>query len=98
MYYYYCSMERVGFERLFWWDADETERSPQRVAAQVMALGTLEDIRNLRDRFGPEIFEEVLSAPPCGVFDAKSWTFWHKKMGHREIPALPGQPAAWPLR
>jgi hypothetical protein len=91
-------MGRVGLERLFWWDADEAERSPQRIAAQVMALGTLEDICEVRKRFGPEIFEEVLSAPPRGLFDAKSWSFWHKKLGHREIPALPGQPAAWPLR
>lgn len=91
-------MERAGIERLFWWDAPGAERSPQRVAAQVMALGTLEDIREVRERFGPEIFEEVLSAPPRGLFDAKSWSFWHKKIGHREIPALPGQPAAWPLR
>ena len=68
------------------------------LAAEGLPTATLEDIRNVRDRFGPEIFEDVLSAPPRGLFDAKSWSFWHKKMGHREIPALPGQPAAWPLR
>ena len=60
-------MERVGLDRLFWWDADEAERSPQRVAAQVMALGALEAIREVRDRFGPEIFEKVLSAPLLGL-------------------------------
>jgi hypothetical protein len=91
-------MERTGLGRLFWWDAQGAERSPQRVAAQVMALGTLEDIREVRERCGPGIFEEVLAAPPGGLFDAKSWSFWHKKLGHHEIPALPVQPASWPLR
>ena len=91
-------MERPGLKRLFWWEGGDAERSPLRVAAQVMALGTLEDIREVRERFGPEIFEKVLSAPPRGLFDPKSWSFWHKKMGHREIPALPGQPVAWPPR
>ena len=91
-------MSKTGLERLFWWDAGDAGRSPLRVAAQVMALGTLEDIREVRERFGPEIFEEVLSAPPRGLFDAKSWSFWHKKTGRQEIPALPGQPVAWPLR
>ena len=91
-------MAKPGLERLFWWNTGDAERSPLQVAAQVMALGTLEDIREVRERFGPEIFEEVLSAPPRGLFDPKSWSFWHKKVGHREIPALPGQPVAWPLR
>ena len=81
-------------QRLFWWK-EKTPPSPQRIAAQVMVLGNLDDIHRVRELYGNQIFEEVLSDPPRGLFDAKSWVFWHKKLKHRIIPPLPPQLVAW---
>jgi len=76
-------MKNALLERLFWW-TDSAKLPPERVAAQAMVLGT--------------IFAKVLSAPPRGLFDAKSWSFWHKKTGRVPVPPLPEQPAPWPRR
>ncbi len=86
-------LDRLG--RLFWWE-DAQSRSPERVAAQVMVIGDLQDIREVRHRFGEGIFRRVLASPPRGIFDARSWSYWHKKVGHDIIPPLPDQPVPWP--
>jgi hypothetical protein len=87
-------MTEDRLERLFWWD-DSQPRSPHRVAAQVMVFGNLDDIREAGQRFGSEIFGEVLDHPPRGLFDKKSWCFWHKKLGRPLLP-LPPQLVPWP--
>lgn len=90
-------MAAALLDRLFWWK-DTAALSPERVAAQAMVLGTWDDIREARERYGEEIFAKVLTAPPRGLFDAKSWSFWHKKTGRVPVPPLPDQPAPWPRR
>jgi len=81
--------------RLFWW-RDAQNISPERCAAQVMVMGGWGDVMEARRRFGEEIFAKVLRNPPRGLFNARSWSFWHKKTGIIPIPPLPKQPAAWP--
>lgn len=87
-------MVEDSLQRLFWWK-EKTPPSPQRIAAQVMVLGNLDDIHRVRELYGDQVFEEVLANPPRGLFDAKSWVFWHKKLKHRIIPPLPPQIVAW---
>jgi hypothetical protein len=90
-------MSEALLDRLFWWK-DAAALPPEEVAAQAMVLGTWDDIRAARERYGEDIFARVLAAPPRGIFDAKSWTFWHKKTGRVPVPPLPDQPAPWPRR
>lgn len=87
-------MSPSSMDRLFWWD-DGVPRTPLRVAAQVMVFGDLEDFRDAAETFGEDIFAMVLDNPPRGLFDAKSWCYWHKKLG-RSVPPLPVQLAPWP--
>lgn len=90
-------MTQPPLERLIWW-TDAASVSPERLAAQVMVLGTWDDIGEARRRFGDGIFAKVLADPPRGLFDAKSWTFWHKKTGLVPVPPLPESPVPWPCR
>jgi hypothetical protein len=60
-----------------------------RLVAQAMQLGTWEDAHELLQLVGRDLFVEVLHAPPPGVFSAKSWTFWHRRLGLGEPPELP---------
>lgn len=90
-------MLQERFQRLFWW-GEASEPAPERVAAQVMVLGDLRDVHEVRERFGVDIFAKVLASPPPGLFDAKSWVYWHKKLGRVPVPPLPVQPAPWPAR
>jgi hypothetical protein len=83
--------------RLFWWN-NTASPSPERAAAQVMVMGDWNDVAEARQLYGSDIFARVLHNPPRGLFDLKSWVFWHKKTGLIPVPPLPTQPAPWPPR
>jgi len=82
-------LERVA-SRLFWWKApSEALAFPSRFLAQVMTYGTIEDIAVVRRHFPDSAFREVLADPPAGVFDPRSWTYWHVRFGLEAPPELP---------
>lgn len=76
--------------RLIWWqDANASLAQPERLIAQVMTLGTWEDVELIREVYGEDALRAVLATPPPGVFDARSWSYWHVRFGWRQIPPLP---------
>lgn len=76
--------------RLFWWmPPEEALEYPVRFLAQVMTLGTWDDVQNVRTELGPECFRMVLQDPPAGVFDPRSWNYWHHVFGIWDVPDLP---------
>jgi hypothetical protein len=82
-------LERVA-RRLFWWKPPEDSlRDANRFLAQVMTLGTVEDVVVARRTFPEAAFREVLAAPPPGVFDPRSWSYWHLVFGIAPVPELP---------
>lgn len=90
------SLRSPDLSRHIWW-ADHTD-IPERLIARIMVMGTWEDILACAQRYGQEGFAKVLDNPPRGLFDAKSWNFWHKKMGRIPVPPLPKQFVPWPAR
>ena len=76
-------------QRVFWWGKPEEwlEDTP-RFVAQVMAFGDWEDVRTTYNLLGKGAFVDVLKNPPAGVFDQKSWTFWHLYF-HQPVPPMP---------
>ncbi len=77
-------------QRLFWWEKpEEALTNRHRFAAQVMSLGTWEDIMTVKSKLGEAIFEEVINAPPPGVFSARRWNYWHVRLGRFPVPPLP---------
>lgn len=76
--------------RLFWWKTPaEALGDSNRFLAQVMTLGTIEDLRVVRQCFTDDDFRTVLAHAPPGVFDARSWAYWHQFLDLGEAPALP---------
>jgi len=76
-------------KHLFWWGTpEEWLEDKLRFVAQVMTYGDLNDIATISRVLGETAFCEVLDAPPPGVFDIKSWTFWHHRF-KRPVPPLP---------
>jgi hypothetical protein len=76
--------------RFVWWKPpDEALKTPDRLIAQVMALGTWEDIQLAKQHWGMEAFRRVLLAAPPGVFDPRSWNYWHVVFGMAPTPPLP---------
>ena len=77
-------------QKLIWWQQPaETLKNPLRLVAQVMTLGTWEDVKTAQAAFGKTIFQAVLENPPAGVFDPASWVYWHNVFGIHPIPPLP---------
>lgn len=76
--------------RLVWWmPPEEALGEPWLFLAQVMTLGTWEDIEAVRLNLGEAVFGQTLDHAPPGVFEAPSWHYWHRRVGRSSIPPLP---------
>jgi hypothetical protein len=87
-----ASAEEIGSiaERMMWWQpAERTLKRPLRFVAQVMAIGSFEEIERVRARYGERAFGRALAEAPAGVFDARSWQYWHLVLGRAPVPPLP---------
>jgi hypothetical protein len=77
--------------RVFWWgNSDEWLDDATRFAAQVMTFGDWDDTALVTKLLGDSIFQEVLTDPPPGVFDVKSWSYWHHRY-QLDVPPLPSR-------
>ena len=75
--------------RLLWWKTPEAALTDtHRLLAQVMTYGALSDVQVALERYGRTAFLETLLHAPPGVFDARSWRYWHL-MFARPVPPLP---------
>ena len=76
-------------KRVFWWGKpDEWLDDAVRFAAQVMTYGDWDDTAFTLRLLGESLFRETLQTPPPGVFDMKSWTYWHHHF-KLKVPPLP---------
>lgn len=76
--------------KVFWWGTPEDAlQDLTRFVAQVMTYGDWQDVQKTMRLLGEPAFEAVLENPPAGVFDKKSWNYWHAFFGRTPIPELP---------
>lgn len=76
--------------RLVWWrEPDAALADPRRFLAQAMTDANLDEMRFLREVYGDDALRSVLEDPPPGVFDRRSWAYWHVKLGYDTVPPLP---------
>ena len=76
--------------RLFWWKTPEEALADRnRFLAQVMFLGTWKDIEEARHLWSNSVFREALRQAPPGVFDPRSWSYWHHILDLLPVPPLP---------
>ena len=81
--------------RYVWWKTpDEAMEWPDRVAAQVMNLGTIEDLTEMIEATCEDYLRGVLRRAEAGQLDARSWHYWHYRLGlaeygQRPVPPMP---------
>jgi hypothetical protein len=87
-------MDLLYFARKYiWWQAPEAAvAEPHRVIAQVMNLGTFEDVRALRQQASDAEFRRVLREARPGEFSERSWHYWHLILGESMPQAIPPMP------
>src|SRR5437763_314672 len=77
--------------RYIWWRA-ETPPAEDRIIAQVMSIGTWEDIRRLEAAYSAdELRALVLRAQP-GWISEKSWELWRGRLRAAGAGAIPETP------
>lgn len=86
-------MLKLLARRYIWWKPpDEAAREPLRVIAQVMNLGDWDDANSMRQHLGDAALRDALLHAEAGQFNARSWTWWHYRLGLAEpgkVPPLP---------
>jgi hypothetical protein len=80
--------------RYVWWKSPEDAvRRPERVIAQVMTIGDYDDVQAMVEALGEARLRDVLRHAEAGVFDARSWAYWHYRLGLAAPGRVPPLPA-----
>ena len=84
------SHAREMARKYVWCQAPEATLADARLfLAQLMTLGTVDDVRWLLSVASADDLRGVLRGPPVGIFNARSWSFWHLRLGFDAVPDLP---------
>ncbi len=89
-------MTRMARRYIWWQSPEESLEDPRRVIAQVMDIGTLEDIRSLVDAVGRNTLIGVMSQARPGWFRPRSWAFWHTALETATAGRIPPIPSRRP--
>lgn len=87
-------LARLARKYVWWKTPDEAMEMPERVVAQVMNIGDYDDVAMLAEEVGDDYLRGVLTRAEIGQFSARSWAYWHYRLGL----AAPGQVPAMPTR
>ena len=87
-------LKHLARKYVWWKTPDEALAMPERVVAQVMNIGDYDDVQLLANHVGDDHLRNVLRLAEAGQFSARSWTYWHYRLGL----AKPGQVPAMPAR
>lgn len=85
-------LEQLARRYVWWQPAEAALAHRTHFLCQVMQLGTHEDVRVIRERFGDDALRHALRQAPPGILDARSWNFWHLFLFHQPPPPLPERP------
>lgn len=75
--------------RLVWWKPPhETLANVNELLARTMAYGALSDVQAMLAKHGKPAFVAALQHAPAGLFDVRSWRYWHLMLD-LPVPQLP---------
>ena len=86
------TLKRMSRKYVWWKSPDEALAFPGRVIAQVMNIGDYEDVQTVANLVGDQVLRDVLTHAEIGQFNARSWAYWHYRLGLAEgleDPAMP---------
>jgi hypothetical protein len=86
-------LKQLALRYIWWKSPEEALRTPQRIVAQVMNLGDHEDVQILVRQLGDAVLRDALTRAEAGQFNARSWTYWHYRLGLAEVDQVPPEPA-----
>lgn len=76
-----------------WWKAPEEALSfRRRLIAQVMEVGDHGDVLALAGAVGDGALRDALVRAGAGEFSARSWAYWHYRLGLARVDEVPPLP------
>jgi hypothetical protein len=76
--------------RVKWFDAPEHTLAYEKdFLCRVMAFATFEDAAVVEHTYGRERMTAALRSAAPGVIDARSWAYWHLRLGLGRAGAMP---------
>jgi hypothetical protein len=70
---------------------------PERIIAQVMNIGDYDDVQEMAHALGDDTLRHVLLHAEPGMFDERSWAYWHYRLGLAAPDHVPPLPERRPL-
>jgi len=87
------SLKRLASKYIWWKTPEEAVEMPERVLSQVMNIGDYADVQWLASQVGEEVLRNVLAHAEAGQFNARSWAYWHYRLGLSSVGRVPALPA-----
>ena len=76
--------------RVVWWETpDHVLAREEDFLCRVMALGDLSDVNHVLATYGADRLRRALRIAPPGIFDPRSWHYWHHRLGLGPAGPLP---------
>lgn len=67
----------------------ETLRNQVFFLNHAMTYGDVEDVAVVRRCYDDEILRDALRNAHAGIFDPRSWSYWHTILGMQPVPPMP---------
>jgi hypothetical protein len=83
------SLQGIAARVCWWQSADEALKDTPLFLCRAMTFGTWEDASFCLEHFGREAFRDALRSAPPGLLDARSWHYWHHRLGMLPVPPQP---------
>jgi DNA-binding transcriptional ArsR family regulator len=83
---------RLARKYVWWKAAGDAARDQERLVAQVMSIGTYDDIQLVAAKLGEDYLRGVLKHAEAGIFNERAWAYWHYRLGLARpgrVPPLP---------
>lgn len=87
-------LEKLAAKYIWWKPVHEALLFPERIVAQVMNIGDYDDVQQLAKQLGDDYLRNVLANSEIGKFNARSWAYWHYRLGIArpgEVPPMPSR-------
>ena len=85
-------LKAMAAKYVWWKSADDAIAWPERVIAQVMDIGDWDDVQLLASQVSDDMLRHVLTHAQAGQFNARSWAYWHYRLGLCDVDQVPPLP------
>ena len=86
-------LDEMGPKYIWWKTGYSGAFLQRRIVAQVMDIGDYGDVLRVLDELGEDPFRDVLTHAEAGWLNARSWSYWHYRLGlvppGEPVPPLP---------